>query len=624
MTAQREPWSRYDDRGLARYITIEGNGGFDLKLDRQVESATPEGRLRIARAIYDEFLSRKIRYANERYHPSDILQPIRTTEEIFSEHEGTCLDLAALFCGACLSYELLPVIVVLDGHALAGVLLTHTLPDWNAIRPGRALFEDSPLTDETALRGLIEGKILALIECTGIALASQFDAHPDAACPETIGRANDVMSFDRALAAGTEQLASPRHLLFALDIAVAHFAWRIAPAPLTPITESFRRSQIGIREYIRVSEFDALIQDHTRNFVGRRSVFEQIDEHLRDRNFPNGYILLQGEPGSGKTAILSRLVQQRGYVHHFNIATQNIRSTKAFLENICAQLIVRFQLNYPRLPRGAGADSGPFLSLLGEALARNNGLPIVMLVDALDESEPAPGAQNRLDLPRALPDGAFLLVSTREQMDYQLEVNRRKDILLRNFATETREDLKEYISLFISRRFDAMTARIREWRIDADQFSASLADRSGGNFMYLVHVLDDIAEGLITRENVNSIDKLPGTLDEYYQRHWRTMRDQNRTRYEKYYEPVVCLLAAVREPVTLRYVAEVTQLDELRVRDVIRDWRQFLHSDPSPGGEAMYRIYHWSFQEFLAKEVGLTRFHRMITRTAVSKIPGLE
>jgi hypothetical protein len=65
---------------------------------------------------------------------------IRTPAEILeAPREGTCLDLATLFCGLCLSYEVLPLIVVIEGHALSALSLTHGVRDWNGYRPGRGL-----------------------------------------------------------------------------------------------------------------------------------------------------------------------------------------------------------------------------------------------------------------------------------------------------------------------------------------------------------------------------------------------------------------------------------------------------------------------------------------------------
>jgi serine/threonine-protein kinase len=84
---------------------------------------------------------------------------------------------------------------------------------------------------------------------------------------------------------------------------------------------------------------------------------------------------------------MGELVNRHGYVHHFNIGQQDIRSPQAFLSNICAQLIVRYRLNYPVLPPDAAKNSEFLSQLLTEAAAQPQNVPLVVLVDALDEAE---------------------------------------------------------------------------------------------------------------------------------------------------------------------------------------------------------------------------------------------
>jgi hypothetical protein len=131
-------WSRVDDRGLARFVTPQANHWMPLPISRFDLAEQPDGKRIIARAIYDSLRSRRVSYALEEYHPSEALQAIRTPPEVLeAPREGTCLDLAALFCGLCLANELLPILIVIDGHALAAVSLTHGVRDWNRYRPGR-------------------------------------------------------------------------------------------------------------------------------------------------------------------------------------------------------------------------------------------------------------------------------------------------------------------------------------------------------------------------------------------------------------------------------------------------------------------------------------------------------
>jgi hypothetical protein len=147
--------------------------------------------------------------------------------------------------------------------------------------------------------------------------------------------------------------------------------------------------------------------------------------------------------------------------------------------------------------------------------------------------------------------------------------------------------------------------------------------------MYVVHILRDIASGALTMSTVDDVRKLPQGLKAYYQRHWREMRSADQERFSRYQEPVLCLLATAREPVTAERLVgwtarfwqsrgwDTRQLTAFTVRDVLTEWEQFLHADGM-----LYRIYHASFADFLAAEVGLAGYHETIGLTALAKIPG--
>ena len=95
--------------------------------------------------------------------------------------------------------------------------------------------------------------------------------------------------------------------------------------------------------------FDALMQDKLCGFVGRQFVFDAVDDFLRKHD--SGCFIIRGVPGIGKTALMAKLVNDRGYIHHFNVASQNVRSPRVFLENVCAQLIDRYELEHTDLFR---------------------------------------------------------------------------------------------------------------------------------------------------------------------------------------------------------------------------------------------------------------------------------
>jgi hypothetical protein len=170
-----------------------------------------------------------------------------------------------------------------------------------------------------------------------------------------------------------------------------------------------------------------------------------------------------------------------------------------------------------------------------------------------------------------------------------------------------------------------MEERILEWNVSGIEFVEFITERSEGNFMYLVHVLEDIRTGVLSAHLLNGIQNLPKGLREYYQRHWRMMRAHDVHRFESIYEPVLRILATVREPVSLGSLEEWTEVQPARIREVIREWRAFLNEMPSSDSESLYRVYHASFQDFLAEEgVGLKPSHERIARVALDKITGVR
>jgi hypothetical protein len=392
------------------------------------------------------------------------------------------------------------------------------------------------------------------------------------------------------------------------------------------VFQSFGEDKRQISSFIRSAQFRSLVDERTRGFVGREFIFDGIQRVLADEEFSSGYLLVRGEPGIGKTAIAAMLALRGSYVHHFNIAPENIRSPRQFLENVCAQLILRYGLDHPTLPPQAGEDSGFLSELLVEAAgrARQQGeLPVVIIVDALDEAVDtglAPSA-NRLYLPRAVPPGVFFVITTREEADYRLDVDNQTEIWLRDDDPANEQDVARYVESFIQAHPEAMREQIQAWELEPAAFVTEITRLSEGNFMYLVYVLPEIAAGRMCRRTVGGIGGLPRGLTGYYKRHWRDMKDAEPDRFSALQRPVLCFLAISEEPVTIPQLMEWTHLDPGQVKSVIDEWREFLNED-CESQPSRYRIYHRSFSEFLDAQENLRWYHSRIVTTALSKIPG--
>ena len=360
--------------------------------------------------------------------------------------------------------------------------------------------------------------------------------------------------------------------------------------------------------------FDSFIAEQTKGFVGRKFVFDELEAFLSDEDFESGYFIIKGEPGIGKSALMAYLVKINGYIHHFNIGLQNINKANQFLESVCAQLISRFGLEHFTWPPDADKDSA-FLNLLldeaGKKLKDNDKLVIV--VDALDEvdrSGLSPRA-NILYLPPALPPNVYIVVTTREKDDIRLQVTNSRVFKLLADSSFNIRDARDYTRQKMSNK--QMAQRIESWGITDEQFIETMLQKSEGNFMYLRHVLPAIKRGQFVE---GTLDQLPDGLLGYYRAHWRQMRNQDPTIFDELYQPIVCVLATVKEAVSIDQTSAFTGIPSNKIHDVIKEWREFLYEEFDDQRQRLYRVYHKSFQDFLREEVEpqLKPYHRMISR----------
>jgi hypothetical protein len=391
----------------------------------------------------------------------------------------------------------------------------------------------------------------------------------------------------------------------------------------------FQNSPSPLIDYIRIKDFETIVKDKTKDFIGRDFIFDKIDEIINSPDFTSGYVVIKGEPGIGKTALLSQLVKQRGYVHHFNSYTDNIRSSHIFLSNICAQLIVKYGLNYDRLPDKATEDSGFMRQLLAEAVGKTENKKVIVVIDALDEAndDNFQDGVNKLYLPSILPESAYIIITMRENNDEHLDVERKEYVPLNDEDPKNIEDIKKYIINYLNNYRNQMGMRLKEWAIDKTDFIDKLVKKSEGNFQYINYVLPSIKNGKLNSIDIKNIEDLPTGLQGYYRRHWRFMKSADAERYKRLQKPVLCFLATAIEPISMNILLEwMKQVylsnppDSSDILNIIREWREFLNQRKSDNGEYLYHIYHRSFCDFLDEEEGLTEYHRMIAINVRDKI----
>jgi hypothetical protein len=354
----------------------------------------------------------------------------------------------------------------------------------------------------------------------------------------------------------------------------------------------------------------ALIRERTQNFVGRY-IISEIDAKLADPSFTSGYLLLTGEPGIGKTALLAHLVATRNYIYHFNIGLQDITSNDDFLGSVCLQLSNRLQRG-PGTPVPEASSAALSALLTDGSSSATADAPLVIVIDALDESAPASGGRaNRMLLPPVLPPHTYFLITSRPLTDYQLIADNRMEIEIRDDDPRNLADIGLYIqSRLAGSHSIEFQARIAAWNVSQDDFIATLTTKSEGNFMYIVHMLESIRANRLPQAALSDITRLPQGLSSYYKMHWNVMKSSWPQPLADQYEIVIRGLATMRRPVSAELLIKIIgnkQLPDIGpaiAGRIVAEWREFLNEQSNPEYKDVkeYYFYHDTFREFLEND----------------------
>ncbi|MCL7453427.1 MAG: ATP-binding protein [Anaerolineae bacterium] len=344
-----------------------------------------------------------------------------------------------------------------------------------------------------------------------------------------------------------------------------------------------------------------ILEDKTKDFTGREHVFQAIDSFLA--NHSSGYLIMEGEPGLGKSAILAEYVRRTNCIAHFNVRGQGIVRASQFLEHICAQLIADRGLPYPALPTDATQDGAFLEKLLREAMKAQPGEPLIIAVDALDEAdlEAQGSCSNLLCLPPVLPEGVYFIMTKRPNGIDLVAQAPQVPLDLMNFPAENRNDVERYLGR-CAERPQVQTWIERQKEPTTAAFVRDLADLSENNFMYLRFVVPEIETGHYRDQR---IEELPFGLENYYRDHWKRMGMQDKP-LPKLKIRIVYILSEVRQPVSMRMIYDILvyngfEVDPIEVQDVLTEWRQFLDQQPASDG-TRWSVYHASFRDFLNRQ----------------------
>jgi len=392
-------------------------------------------------------------------------------------------------------------------------------------------------------------------------------------------------------------------------------------------------------------EFAAIIQQKSANFLGRDFVFTAIHNFLNRYN--RGYFTIIGLPGSGKSAIIAKYINQNNppenrQVIYYNAELEGKNQAEEFLKYICSQIIATFdQISLPNLPDNATEGSW-FLSLLLQQISDNlqPNQKLIIAIDSLNciNSQLQPPGTNIFYLPRYIPQGVYFLLTRRpflsDNSGLLIEAP-VQSLHLEDYPQENKQDIQNYIRRNLTPlpyegmggqdnsnspspitemgKKDASNSpllageglgerSIKSWlnthQINEAEFMTNLTNRSENNFMYVSQILAAITNNFYPQPSQIGTS-FPPQLETYYQQHLEKMLG---SQYQDFPLAVLKVLSQTTQPISVTDIANLLNTDEYDVEELLEDWLEFLQIE-TIFDSTTYKFYHDNFRQWLIKSL---------------------
>jgi WD40 repeat protein len=323
---------------------------------------------------------------------------------------------------------------------------------------------------------------------------------------------------------------------------------------------SFEGVQARLMALLDPLPFGAEINEHLARFTGRDWIFQKINHWLADAGAEKIF-WITGGPGVGKTALAAKLSATRPdivAVHFCQAGHTQKGDPRRCVLSIVYQLSTQLPEYESRL------NALPLQSIITESDARtlfdrlilqplaanfpDPGRMLVVLIDALDEATQE--GRNALasflgaEFPKT-PAWLRLIITSRPDPEVTYPLQAITADAIDAATSENESDIRA----FLQRELKSHLLDVR----NASAIVDGLIQRSEGNFLYVEWLRREIMAGRVSLADPGALPQgMGGVYAQFAARQWPDVGT-----FKKDIGPVLDIVAAAREPLTLAFLGEM-------------------------------------------------------------------
>jgi hypothetical protein len=356
-------------------------------------------------------------------------------------------------------------------------------------------------------------------------------------------------------------------------------------------------------------DFAPFLLEKRNHFTGRQWLFRDLDEWRRKEAPPA--LLITGEPGIGKSAIVAALVDENpdGQVLAYHCCRADTPATldpARFVRSLAGMLASRLE-GYAAMLEDPGikdalerTDTDPASALEAVILAplhnvsKTAGDRRYLLIDALDEALAHAKRPTIVEVLAArikqLPPWLGIVATTRSELGVLRQLRGLPAQALEADDPKNQDDVRVYLLRRLSE--PSLRNKVEASGKTLEEVALDLLRSSAGNFLFVTTTIDAVEGGQISFNDIEN--QPPGGLSSLYEVFFNRLFRGAGVEFQAAGQ-VLEVVAATREPLTRKQIAAVTGLDaEKELPPLLGRLSAFV-----PVRDGRYSLFHRSLFEWL-------------------------